>query len=106
VDHSFALIENMTERIEIPEDGILTKTHFEDEYVKVVLFGFSAGQELSEHTSSKAATLQFVSGEASVRLGDKEAIASQGTWIYMPPHLPHTIKAKTPVAMLLVLMKS
>jgi quercetin dioxygenase-like cupin family protein len=106
VDHSFAFIEDLAERIEIPEDGILTKTHFEDEHVKVVLFGFSAGQELSEHTSSKAATLQFVRGEASVRVGDNDVVASQGTWIYMPPHLPHTIKTKTPVAMLLVLMKS
>ncbi len=46
----YAHIQNLAETIEIPSEGILTKTHFEDESVKVVLFGFSKGQELSEHT--------------------------------------------------------
>jgi hypothetical protein len=30
--------------------------------------------------------------------------ASAGTWIHMPPGLKHSIKAKVPVVMLLVLL--
>ena len=36
-----------------PVDGILSRTLYNDERTKAVIFGFGAGQELSEHTSSK-----------------------------------------------------
>ncbi len=53
-----------------PEDGILTRTLYNDERVKAVIFGFGAGQELSEHTASMPAILQFLTGEARLTLGD------------------------------------
>ncbi|MCH8853582.1 MAG: cupin domain-containing protein [Planctomycetes bacterium] len=102
----YAHIQDLAATIEIPSEGILTKTHFEDDLVKVILFGFSKGQELSEHTSSKPAMLYFARGQGLLRLGGDEHSIAPGTWTYMPPHLPHTIKAETDLAMLLVLMKS
>ena len=49
--------------------------------------------------------LYFVKGEASVGLGDDIKDAVAGTFVHMPANLKHSIKAKTPVVMLLVLMK-
>ena len=49
--------------------------------------------------------LFFVKGEASVGLGDDTQEAQAGTWVHMPTGLKHSIKAKTPGVMLLVLMK-
>ncbi len=102
----YARIRNLAKTIEIPSEGILTKTHFEDESVKVILFGFSEGQELSEHTSSRPAKLYFAQGQGTLRLGGDEHPIVPGAWTYMPPDLPHTIKAESDLAMLLVLMKS
>ena len=48
----------------------------------------------------------FVKGEAIVGLGDHMQEAQAGTWIHMPSGLKHSIKAKTPVVMLLVLLLS
>jgi len=70
-----------------------------------VVFGFGQGQELSEHTAAKPAMLFFVKGEASVGLGDDVQQAQAGTWVHMPANLKQSIKAKTPVVMLLVLLK-
>jgi hypothetical protein len=33
-------------------------------------------------------------------------VAEAGTWSYMPPRLPHSIRAETPVMMLLILTRS
>ena len=63
------------------------------------------GQELSEHTAAKPAMLFFVKGDATVGLGDDVQKAQAGTWVHMPTSLKHSIKAKTPVVMLLMLMK-
>ena len=88
-----------------PADGTLSRTIFQDERLKVVLFGFSAGQELSEHTASTPAIMHFLSGEAAVTLGDNLVSAKAGTWVHMPPNLKHSIRADTPVSMLLLLLK-
>jgi quercetin dioxygenase-like cupin family protein len=90
----------------IPPDSIVSRTLFDEDHLKVLVFGFAAGQELSEHTSSKAAVLHFLSGEASVTLDDETKEARAGTWIHMTPRLPHSVSAKTPVVMILMLLKS
>jgi quercetin dioxygenase-like cupin family protein len=51
------------------------------------------------------AVLHFLQGEATVTLGDDRHEAKPGTWVYMPTGLRHSIQARTPVMMLLQLMK-
>lgn len=90
---------------EIPPDSIVSRTIYGGDEMKAVLFGFAAGQELSEHTASQPATLVFLQGEATVTLGDEVFEARAGTWVHMPPHLPHSIVAQTPLIMLLHLIR-
>jgi quercetin dioxygenase-like cupin family protein len=89
---------------EIPADTILSRTIYKDDQVKGTLFGFAAGQELSEHTAARPALLHFLAGEAQLTLGDDTLQARPGAWTYMPAHLPHSIVAETPVVMLLLLL--
>lgn len=96
---------NLAKEVDPPEDGILTRTLFNDDDVKAVIFGFGQDEELSEHTASMPAILHFISGEATLTLGDDTIEAQPGTWIYMAPELKHSVKTKTPVVMLLLLMK-
>jgi quercetin dioxygenase-like cupin family protein len=101
----YTLLNDLPGQIEPPADGTLSRTIHQDDRLKAVLFGFSAGQELSEHTSSTPAVMYFLSGEAEVGLGEDTVSAVGGTWIHMPARLPHRIRAKTPVTMLLLLLK-
>lgn len=102
----YTLLDDLVNQVEVPADGTLSKTIYLDEHLKVVLFGFSAGQELSEHTSSTPAIMHFLSGESEVTLGPDKVEARAGTWIHMPAQLPHSISTKSPVVMLLSLLKS
>lgn len=90
----------------IPEHGILTRPVFEDESIRVVMFTFSAGQRLSEHTASTPALLQFLGGEATVTLGPDQFNVGPGAWIRMDAGLAHSIVARSPLTMLLVLVKT
>ncbi len=89
----------------IPANGTLSRTIIKNQHLKVVLFGFDAGQELSEHTASFPAVLHFLSGEARLTLGKEEQRAQTGSWVYMPAHLPHSIQALEPTVMALLLIK-
>ncbi|TVR90557.1 MAG: cupin [Trueperaceae bacterium] len=90
---------------DIPEQSIVSRQVVNDELVKVTLFGFAAGQELSEHTASKPAILQVVSGEGTFGLGAEVMEVGPGSWTHMAPHLPHTVTARTPLVLLLTMLK-
>lgn len=102
---NYTHILDLAQAAEPPADGILSRTLFQDEHVKAVVFGFGQGQELSEHTAAKPAMLFFVKGEASLGLGEDVQPAQAGTWVHMPANLKHSIRARTPVVMLLLLLK-
>ena len=95
----------LTQIPDIPPDSIVSRTFYQDERIKAILFGFAAGQELSEHTASQPAILHILQGEADLTLGDDAREAQAGTWVQMPPRLSHSLYAKTPVLMLLLLFK-
>jgi quercetin dioxygenase-like cupin family protein len=101
----YKYLADLAKEMSPPEDGTLSRTIHQDDSLKTVLFGFGAGQELSEHTASTAAVMHFLQGEADVTLGEDAMTAGAGTWIHMAPQLPHSIRAKTPVVMLLFLLK-
>lgn len=98
------IVNELTSEVSIPEDGIISRTIVKDEKVKVVLFGFDAGQELSEHTASVPATIHILSGEATVNVGGAMAEAGPGYWAWMPANMPHSILAKQPTVMLLYML--
>ena len=89
---------------DIPPDSILSRTFYDDARVKAILFGFAPGQELSEHTASKPAILHFLQGEAELTLGGDDYQAHPGTWVHMPANLSHSVRAKTALTMLLLLL--
>ncbi len=103
--NNYTHVLNLAREVAPPQAGILSRAIYQDERIKAVLFGFGQGEELSEHTAAKPAMLYFVEGEATVGLGDDVQAAQAGTWIHMPANLKHSIKAKTAVVMLLVLLK-
>lgn len=106
MEQKFVFEGDLARSVTIAPGSIVSRTLHADEHVKYILFGFDAGQELSEHTASTPAVLHFLQGEADITLGDQAQTAQAGTWAWMPAHLPHSIRAKTPVVMLLALLKA
>jgi quercetin dioxygenase-like cupin family protein len=100
MDYTF--LANLQQEFALPEKGILSRVLHKDEHANVTLFGFSAGQELSAHSAPTPAILYFLEGEAEVQLGEDKIHAQPGSFVYMPPMLPHGIAAKTALRMLLV----
>lgn len=106
MDTTYTFIENISTKMpDIPADSIISRTVYNDEQLKAILFGFAPGQELSEHTASMPAILHILDGEVSLTLGETVHEAKAGSWVHMPPHLAHSIVAKTQVVMLLLLLK-
>lgn len=86
-------------------NGIVSWTVLRTANARVVLFGFSKGQELTEHTSTRHAAIQILSGECKFWLASKPHSLKAGDLIYMPPNLPHAVRATKQFSMLLTLSK-
>ena len=102
---NYTLIRNLSDEVQIPENGTLSRTLHNDDHVKILVFGFAAGQELSAHTAPMAASIYIHSGEAVLTLGEESFDAQAGTMVHMAPQLTHGVKAKTPVVMVLQMYK-
>ncbi len=101
----YTYLADLFREFDLPDQGILSRVLHKDDRLNVTAFGFSAGQELSLHSAPTPAVLYFLEGEAEVQLGNDKVAVQCGSFIYMPPMLPHGIVARSPLRMLLVQIK-
>jgi len=105
MSHSEYQIRQLANELQPPESGKQSIVLTDDDNAKVVLFAFAAGDGLKEHVAPLPAIIQIINGEAELTVGEEAVAGKPGTWIQMAPKTAHSIKAKTPLVMLLTLLK-
>ena len=98
-------IISLAKETQFAGNGIVSRTLLRAPNVRVVLFGFAEGQELTEHTSTQRAVIEILSGECEFSLAGKPHALKAGDFLHMPPDLPHAVKATKQCSMLLTLIK-
>ena len=96
---------SLAKETQFAPNGIVSRTLLRTPTARVVLFGFSEGQELTEHTSTQHALVQVLSGECEFSLAGKPHSLKAGDFLNMPPNLPHAVRATKQFSMLLTLFK-
>src|SRR5450756_2387193 len=93
IDVAQERILSLADETQFAANGVVSRTLLRTPASRVVLFGFAEGQELTEHTSTLSAVAQILTGECEFSLGGKPHAVRAGDLIYMPPHLPHAVRA-------------
>jgi quercetin dioxygenase-like cupin family protein len=99
------LIKQLAQELTSTESGKQNVELLDNTKIKAILFSFATGSGLAEHVAPLDATLQIISGEAAITVGEESVDAIPGTWIQMTAKTPHSITARTPVILLLTLLK-
>ena len=81
--------------------GIVSQAVLTAPGLRVTLFHFAAGQELSEHTSSARALVQVLSGRGEFTFHGQKHLLQAGDLLHLPPRLPHAVRAVEDMTMLL-----
>ena len=89
----------------IPAQGTLSKVVYKDDRIRVVLFAFDQGEELTEHTAALPAVVQVLSGNIRLTMGEDTVEVQPGDWAHMAANLPHSVEALEPSVMLLTLLR-
>jgi quercetin dioxygenase-like cupin family protein len=106
IDAQECRVLNLPAEARFVPNGIVSRTLLQIPGSRVVLFSFTAGQELTEHTSPHHAVVQVLSGECEFKLGDQSRRLVAGDLVHMPPQLPHAVRATQDFSMLLTLLKA
>ena len=89
---------------QVSESGIVSRTVLQTDAIRVVLFTFGDGQELTSHTSLRRALVQILEGECDFFFAGKWQRLSAGAFLHLPPRHPHAVRAAHgPFSMLLTL---
>ena len=84
--------------------GIHSQTLYDGPDLRLVLFAFAPGEELSEHTAARPAVVHVLEGEGDAVVGGVAHPLAPGTWFRMPARMTHAIRARTPLRMALYLL--
>jgi quercetin dioxygenase-like cupin family protein len=101
---SHVTIEDLTKIVTVQVGAVVSKVIHRDAAVDVTVFAFDAGEGLTEHTASRPAIVQVLTGRLQFTVDGEDVNAVPGTWIYMSPGAQHAIVAIEPTLMLLTLL--
>ncbi len=105
-DSPASVFLDVSAEVEIPAEGTLSRVLYRDDAVRVVVFAFDEGQELTDHTASKPAIVQVVSGRIRLDLDGDPVELGPGSWVRMAPDLTHAVLALEPTVMMLTLLRA
>jgi quercetin dioxygenase-like cupin family protein len=69
------------------------------------VFGFDAGEELTEHRTARPAVVQVLAGRLRFTANGEELDAGPGFWLHMPSAIPHSLMATESTVMLLTRLR-
>ncbi|MBK8857892.1 MAG: cupin domain-containing protein [Opitutaceae bacterium] len=81
--------------------GIVSRAVLTTPALRLTLFHFAAGQELSEHTSKARALVQILTGTCKFSVGPTVHMLKPGDLLHLPPGALHAVSAPEAFSMLL-----
>lgn len=98
------VVDDLLAEVSPPARGILSRTIHDGDELRLVLFGFAAGEELSEHTAARPAVIHVLAGNADISVPGLRRSFGPGAWIHLPADTSHSILATTPLTIALYLL--
>jgi quercetin dioxygenase-like cupin family protein len=100
------LINDPASEVAIQAGAVVSKVVHRGEGMNVTVFGFDAGEELTEHQAARAAVVQVLDGRLRFTVDGEELELPPGSWLHMAPGTPHSLVATERTVMLLTLVGS
>lgn len=98
------VLSEVAAAIDVQTGAVVSRAIFRDERTEVTVFGFDAGEGLSEHQASRSAIVQVVKGRLEFFAEGEQLDAEPGFWLHLDPGTPHSLTAREPTVMLLTLI--
>lgn len=98
-------VDSLANEIELQPGSTVSKVIAKDGPVRLVLFAFDEGEELTEHTASLPVVIQVMEGAVTIKASGDRVQLSAGGWLFLEANEPHTVVADQPTKMLLTMVR-
>lgn len=98
------VVAGLFAELPIPHDATTSRTLINNDVLRVVAFAMGAGQELTEHASTRAVTVQVIEGALDFSVDGVEHRLAQGDVVYLAPGARHALVATSPTRFVLVMV--
>lgn len=102
LDHETVL--NLAGQVTVQPGQIVSRTLAQNDAVSITLFAFSAGEEISTHSSDGDAMVLVLEGTGRFTVDGKVHTVSAGETLIMPAGKPHAVNAGSDFKMLLTVV--
>ena len=99
-------VEKISDLLQVQTGAVVSRTLINQKTGTITLFAFDTNEGLSEHTAPYDAFVEVVSGELEISISSQPYQLHTGEMIIMPANEPHALVAKSPVKLLLVMIRS
>jgi quercetin dioxygenase-like cupin family protein len=90
--------------VDVAPDSTVSRTVLKAEGVRLVLFTFDEGEELTEHTAAVPVLVQVLDGRLLVTAAGRQVELRPGGILHFGSRLPHAVLALEPSRMLLTML--
>ncbi len=94
----------ISESVQVAPGSVVSKVVHRGGGLNVTVFGFDAGEGLTEHRAARPAVVEVISGRLRFSVDGEELELVPGRWLHMEAGAPHALEAKEPSVMLLTLL--
>ncbi|MBD2168333.1 cupin domain-containing protein [Calothrix membranacea FACHB-236] len=103
ITNNQSFVTQLREQIEYPHSGVLSKVLLKDQVCQYTLFCLAANTEISEHTSTRNATISVIEGKGLLTLCGENIVLEPGVLVFMPANAPHALQTAENLSFLLIL---
>lgn len=94
----------MTDLVAVASQSTVSRTILRAEGVRLVLFAFDEGEELSEHTAAMPVLLQALDGRFEITAAGRTVTLVPGGVVHLGTRTPHAVLAQEPGRLLLTML--
>lgn len=84
---------DLTTSVAVAEAGIVSRNVLQTPELRITLFHFAPGQELTTHTNRRRAVVHILEGVCDFCFDGRWQSLGAGTLLHLPPNHPHAVRA-------------
>lgn len=98
------VVTNVAEELPVTASATTSRALIDNDAVRVVMFAFDTGEQLTEHTASVPVVVQLVRGRMRFAVAGREHELRPADCVYLASKEPHALEALEPSLLSLVMV--
>jgi quercetin dioxygenase-like cupin family protein len=99
------VVSGLAEALPVTASATTSRSVVDNDHVRVIVFAFDTGEQLTEHTAAMPVVVQLITGAMRFEVAGEAHHLAAGDCVYLAAKEPHSLEALEPSLMSLVMIR-